>query len=624
MKALKTVILLTVSLTGASWALPGLLGLRGLYRIVDARGVTPSTYSTSLFFTYQRANVSHEITFAPPINPDIDTVIVINDSEHYGDAQLQIGFGIYENIEAAITIAGQAAVWLYDQSFPRGDYVGTLDAVWDFTDLTVSGKYSRVLREDMTYGGALWLAIPLAPALPDTAADYDGFWQDDEIMHQTRRPYVGRGGFAGGLLGLFTWETPYVEAMGNLGFAFLNQEVEDPILGTLRQSDTAIDAGAGVQRDVGIVDFFAEIAARAFLSRGSDPAYEMPAWAVVGMRVREESGTFLDLGVQIGLTGHNRFARDVYGGDPIEVPGGVPCEIGFMLNMGWDPGTGPGGPSSGGIIAGVVTDASSGAPLGATISLGGGGSVRSDSLTGFYSIQARPGICVVTAGADGYRPVSSTVVLEEGRSAALDFRLQAAGPPTGTVTGMVFDSETGAPISAQVTAEGAGVTVSADSDGRFVMDLPQGTWTLSVQSQGHGRGTVQVQIAAGGSTSTSVTLTRALETGQVMSFANIHFDSGSANLKTDSYTILDGVADLLMANQTARVEISGHTDSDGSESSNQQLSERRAAAVRDYLVRRGVPTAMLTTVGYGEARPVASNSTADGKAQNRRIEFRVL
>ncbi len=109
-----------------------------------------------------------------------------------------------------------------------------------------------------------------------------------------------------------------------------------------------------------------------------------------------------------------------------------------------------------------------------------------------------------------------------------------------------------------------------------------------------------------------------------MTFASVYFDSGSATLQPSSYGVLDGVVELLRGNAGVRMEIGGHTDSDGSASYNQDLSRRRAESVRDYLVRKGISASRLTTVGYGESRPVASNATAAGKARNRRIEFRVL
>jgi OOP family OmpA-OmpF porin len=72
---------------------------------------------------------------------------------------------------------------------------------------------------------------------------------------------------------------------------------------------------------------------------------------------------------------------------------------------------------------------------------------------------------------------------------------------------------------------------------------------------------------------------------------------------------------------TVNVEIAGHTDGDGEDGFNQALSEKRAQAVTDYLVKAGLPADRFTATGYGSTQPVASNGTDEGKAQNRRIEF---
>lgn len=101
----------------------------------------------------------------------------------------------------------------------------------------------------------------------------------------------------------------------------------------------------------------------------------------------------------------------------------------------------------------------------------------------------------------------------------------------------------------------------------------------------------------------------------------ITFNSGSADIKPESYGILKEIADALKSEPAKAVAITGHTDSDGAEEFNQRLSERRADAVRQALAQEfGVSNAM-TTDGKGESTPVADNRTPSGKAQNRRVEF---
>ena len=101
----------------------------------------------------------------------------------------------------------------------------------------------------------------------------------------------------------------------------------------------------------------------------------------------------------------------------------------------------------------------------------------------------------------------------------------------------------------------------------------------------------------------------------------VNFLSGSNELTPESLVILDTVAQSLLAYPEVIVEIQGHTDSAGGAAFNETLSLGRAEAVRDYLVSHGVPIRRMRAVGYGERFPIASNSTAQGRAENRRVEI---
>ena len=101
----------------------------------------------------------------------------------------------------------------------------------------------------------------------------------------------------------------------------------------------------------------------------------------------------------------------------------------------------------------------------------------------------------------------------------------------------------------------------------------------------------------------------------------IRFESGRATIDPDSTGLLDRLVETALRCPTANIEIAGHTDADGEDGFNQTLSERRAQAVSDYLVKAGLPANRFTAVGYGSSQPVASNDTEEGKAQNRRIDF---
>ena len=104
----------------------------------------------------------------------------------------------------------------------------------------------------------------------------------------------------------------------------------------------------------------------------------------------------------------------------------------------------------------------------------------------------------------------------------------------------------------------------------------------------------------------------------------IQFESGKDVLKSSSYAILNQVVTVMRENPTYMLEINGHTDSQGDDAKNLALSKMRAAAVKAYLVNKGIDATRLMSEGYGEAIPVADNATAAGRAQNRRVEFKVV
>ena len=109
--------------------------------------------------------------------------------------------------------------------------------------------------------------------------------------------------------------------------------------------------------------------------------------------------------------------------------------------------------------------------------------------------------------------------------------------------------------------------------------------------------------------------------GLIVNLSDVLFDTGKADLKPGAREKLARLSGVLLSNPGLHVEVEGHTDSVGSDGYNQQLSESRAGSVRDYLVREGIKSDTVGTAGFGESKPVASNGTAAGKQQNRRVEL---
>jgi outer membrane protein OmpA-like peptidoglycan-associated protein len=123
---------------------------------------------------------------------------------------------------------------------------------------------------------------------------------------------------------------------------------------------------------------------------------------------------------------------------------------------------------------------------------------------------------------------------------------------------------------------------------------------------------------------TGVSVTRQGDNITLNMPSNITFASGSSDLNARFFRVLDSVSLVLKKYDKTIVEFAGHTDSVGSESSNQALSERRANTVAQYLIGRGLKTERVIVIGAGESRPVASNATEDGRSLNRRVELTLM
>ncbi|MEP6688430.1 MAG: OmpA family protein [Gemmatimonadales bacterium] len=110
-------------------------------------------------------------------------------------------------------------------------------------------------------------------------------------------------------------------------------------------------------------------------------------------------------------------------------------------------------------------------------------------------------------------------------------------------------------------------------------------------------------------------------TRKTLILEGVNFQTGKSDITPESQVILDAVASSLVANDEIKVRVGGHTDNTGSAAVNKRLSAARAEAVRQYLISKGVAADRLTAAGYGPSKPVASNKTVEGRAQNRRVEL---
>ena len=122
---------------------------------------------------------------------------------------------------------------------------------------------------------------------------------------------------------------------------------------------------------------------------------------------------------------------------------------------------------------------------------------------------------------------------------------------------------------------------------------------------------------------TIVTMDELVEKGVTLPLVNLFFDTDKYDIKPASFAELDRLASIVKDNNHA-IEIRGHTDDVGTEEYNLNLSEKRAQAVRTYLIQKGCSSDKITAKGYGEKKPEDSNQTMQGRAKNRRVEVRFI
>ena len=115
--------------------------------------------------------------------------------------------------------------------------------------------------------------------------------------------------------------------------------------------------------------------------------------------------------------------------------------------------------------------------------------------------------------------------------------------------------------------------------------------------------------------------TRDTARGLVVNMSDVLFDTGKYTLRPLAREKLAKISGIVLAYPALKLAIEGNTDSVGGEAFNQELSEKRADSVRDYLAHQSIPMTSMTSQGFGKTRPVASNDTAEGRQQNRRVEL---
>jgi outer membrane protein OmpA-like peptidoglycan-associated protein len=278
-----------------------------------------------------------------------------------------------------------------------------------------------------------------------------------------------------------------------------------------------------------------------------------------------------------------------------------------------------------GIFTGKISDNTTKKPIQGTVTLTGTAisPLVSDSLTGIFQSEMPVGTYSVSVTADGYLPATGIITIEKDGHTQSDFELIPSELKT-IMTGKVSDKKTGDGLKAIINFPEVGIApINTDSlTGVYRAEIPVGSYLVEVKSEGYITQTTMVVLEQGQVLEKSFEL---VKKGMLITLKGIYFESGKATLRPESYAVLQDAAKILTDNPKIKVEIQGHTDNIGSEAFNQTLSEKRAYAVIDYLVKTlGIAPERLVAKGYGDTKPIASNETQEGRALNRRVDFVIL
>lgn len=228
---------------------------------------------------------------------------------------------------------------------------------------------------------------------------------------------------------------------------------------------------------------------------------------------------------------------------------------------------------------------------------------------------------------------------KEGGKGGLDiysFELPESARPQiiSYAKGVVKDASTKQPLFSflkLIDVESKQLVVQAASDaktGEFLVTLPAGKeYALNINKEGYLLYSENFKLTGAENARKPyaiVALLQPIESGRTVTLKNVFFETASYTLEKKSEVELDKLVDFLNDNPSVKIEIGGHTDNVGDDESNRVLSDNRANAVQEYLVSKGIDASRLEHKGYGETKPVADNNSEEGKALNRRTEFKIL
>ncbi|HRI80306.1 MAG TPA: OmpA family protein, partial [Cyclobacteriaceae bacterium] len=238
----------------------------------------------------------------------------------------------------------------------------------------------------------------------------------------------------------------------------------------------------------------------------------------------------------------------------------------------------------------------------------------------------------IAGSASGYQPNEMTIAVPPlGNDTTITVELYLTPIAKKLMLGgMVYNKKTNEPINAKVDfalkpEKKSSYSVSAEQ-GKYELEIGKlGWYMLTASAEGFLSSTDSVGFNSEDLSPLKKDLyLQPIEVGLTVRLKNIYFDFNKATLKQESYIELNKVVEFLDQNTSVEIEIAGHTDSKGTDEYNLTLSQGRSQSVVEYLISQGINRSRLTAHGYGEGKPIDTNDTDEGRANNRRVEFTVL
>lgn len=536
--------------------------------------------------------------------------------DHVVALNLSAGVSLHERLR--IDLAAPLFFASYDA---EGNYQGV-----DFGDLRFTAMVPILMPSEEDTGFGLGVSLNL------------------DMPTGARKEFLGNGGVAGGGNVLASYALDGLTLSGTVGLQFR----PDFDLGNIRGTDS-FRAGIGVGykvHETTSINLETQIAAS--FKRNREPGTESPIELLLSLRHRQPVGAHFVAGAAAGVTdgiGAPRFRVFLGGGfgkigDPPvkDADGdGLLDDVDACIN---EPETVNGYLDTDGCPDGLanldVRVLYEGQPVeGAEIALGLAESDSVERMTStveprrktdlmpgeVWEASATSGTCLAGVGeatlAEGENRIDVRLAPQRGGKVVYEL----IGPKGEVIKDAVSTWKASSPGCVESTGYQLG------PDGRYEHPIGSGTHTVFIDAPGFRIHREDVTINAG-----DVYVIRAemkptkvsVDQKEIKILESVFFETNSDKILPQSFELLNEVADTIVSNNVGRVQVEGHTDDRGSDASNLDLSQRRAESVRAYLIGRGVAADMLIPKGFGETQPIATNATAAGRAQNRRVVFTLL